>query len=84
MEPVRKKNKVTMNNQLISLAKIQQEWGLSSVSMWRYRKRGWLKGTVTIGGRIYLPLAAYNEFVARAQAGEFAQIRAPRPQKKSQ
>lgn len=72
-----------MNNQLISLAKIQQEWGLSSVSMWRYRKRGWLKGTVTIGGRIYLPVEAYNDFVARAQTGEFAQVRNPRSPKKS-
>lgn len=45
--------------------------GLSSATLWRYRKRGWLAVT-TIAGRHYLSREAIAEFNRRAAAGDFA------------
>jgi hypothetical protein len=47
------------------------ETGRSTITGWRWRKKGWLK-TVNICGRVYLTAEAIAEFTTRAQAGEFA------------
>ncbi len=55
----------------ISLDEFERQIGLSSVTLWRFRKRGWLKTTI-IAGRHYVSRAAIAEFNRRAAAGEFA------------
>jgi hypothetical protein len=55
----------------ISLEAFRMQMGLSPVSMWRFRKRGWLV-TVVIAGRHYVTPEAALEFKRRAVAGEFA------------
>ena len=57
---------------VISLAKWLETVGVTSCTVWRWRKRGWLK-TINIAGRQYLTQAAIDEFYCRATAGEFAQ-----------
>lgn len=58
---------------VISLSKWLAKVGITPVTAWRWRKRGWLK-TVNIAGRQYLTQEAIDEFRRRAQAGEFAQV----------
>ena len=55
----------------IALDKFIQESGLSAVTVWRYRRAGWLS-TLNICGRHYLTRAEIARFNARAAAGEFA------------
>lgn len=55
----------------VSLARWCEQAGLSPVTAWRYRKRGWLK-TINIAGRQYLTDEAAREFTRRAEAGDFA------------
>lgn len=55
----------------IPLRKWSRERGLSPVTAWRMRRRGWLK-TINIAGKPYLTQAALVEFERRAEAGEFA------------
>jgi len=55
----------------ISLDAFRMQMGLSPVSMWRFRKRGWLN-TIVIAGRHYVTPEAMIEFKRRAAAGEFA------------
>ena len=55
----------------VALDKFIQESGISSVTVWRYRRAGWLK-TLNICGRHYLTRAEIARFNARAAAGEFA------------
>jgi hypothetical protein len=57
---------------VISLSKWLTEVGITPITAWRWRKRGWLK-TVNIAGRQYLTQEAIDEFHRRAVAGEFAQ-----------
>lgn len=45
---------------------------VSSVQLWRWRKRKWLP-TINICGRQYVTREAIAEFNRRASAGEFAQ-----------
>lgn len=45
--------------------------GVSTVTVWRWRKRGWIT-TVNICGMPYVDLASANEFDERARKGEFA------------
>lgn len=56
---------------LVSLNKWLQEIGVTSTTGWRWRKRGILR-TTNIYGRLYLTQDAINEFLTRAEAGEFA------------
>jgi hypothetical protein len=44
----------------------------SGPTLWRWRKKGWLK-TVNICGRQYVSADALADFNRRAAAGEFAQ-----------
>ncbi len=55
-----------------SLNKFALELGKTPVTLWRWRQRGWLD-TVNIAGRQYVTAEAVAKFLARAEAGEFAQ-----------
>ena len=44
---------------------------ISDVTLWRWRKRGWVS-CVNISGKCYVDLASLAEFDRRAFAGEFA------------
>ena len=56
---------------LVALGKFLEEAGLSSITAWRWRRKGWLK-TTNICGRQYLTAEAIEDFKRRAAAGEFA------------
>jgi hypothetical protein len=58
---------------MIALSRWCESVGLAAVTAWRFRKRGWLK-TVNIAGRVYITEAAVQEFMRRAEAGEFARV----------
>ena len=55
----------------VALDKFIEQSGLSAVTVWRYRRAGWLN-TLNICGRHYLTRAEIARFNARAAAGEFA------------
>jgi hypothetical protein len=55
----------------IALDKFIEQSGLSVVTVWRYRRTGWLQ-TLNICGRHYLTRSEIGRFNARAAAGEFA------------
>lgn len=57
----------------LALDKYLQESGISPVTAWRYRRKGWLK-TVNICGRHYLTREAIADFNRRAQSGEFGKL----------
>ncbi len=48
-----------------------QEIGISPVSGWRWRRRGWIIPT-NIAGRLYVSAQAIADFERRADAGDFA------------
>jgi hypothetical protein len=52
-----------------------KEWttrmGLSSVTVWRWRRQGWLK-VVRVGSRLFLRPEDITEFEERAALGEFS------------
>jgi len=62
------------NNTLSSIVALSH-WcraaGVTPITAWRFRKRGWLK-TVNIAGRVYVTDQAVQDFRRRAEAGEFA------------
>jgi hypothetical protein len=55
----------------IALDKFIEQSGFSAVTVWRYRRAGWLS-TLNICGRHYLARSEIARFNARAAAGEFA------------
>ena len=55
----------------LALDRFLCESGLSPVTAWRYRRKGWLE-TINIAGRHYVTRSAIAKFNCRAQAGEFA------------
>jgi hypothetical protein len=55
----------------LALDKFIEQSGLSAVTVWRYRRAGWLN-TLNICGRHYLTRAEIARFNTRAAAGEFA------------
>ena len=57
---------------MLPLKKWLREIGVAASTAWRWRRDGLLK-TVNIYGRIYVTRKAREEFVARAESGEFAQ-----------
>jgi predicted site-specific integrase-resolvase len=60
-------------NAVISLNKWLADVGVTPITAWRWRKKGWLR-TVNIAGRQYVTQEAIEDFHRRAAAGEFAQI----------
>lgn len=56
---------------LVSLDKFLEDSGLSHVTGWRYRQRGWIK-CINLAGRWYVERAEITRFMDRARAGEFA------------
>ncbi len=58
---------------VISLNRWLEQVGVTPITAWRWRQRGWLM-TVNIAGRQYLTQEAIDEFHRRAVAGEFAQV----------
>jgi len=56
---------------VISVSKFCRDSGISTVTAWRYRKRGWIE-TVNIAGKQYLTAESLAEFKRRALAGDFA------------
>jgi len=57
---------------VISLAAWLKQIGITSVTAWRWRRKGWLT-TINICGRQYLTAEAVREFAERAARGEFSQ-----------
>jgi hypothetical protein len=55
----------------LSLDLFIRQTGLSPVTCWRYRRRGWLE-TIVIANRHYVTREAIAKFNKRAAAGEFA------------
>jgi hypothetical protein len=62
----------THNTGLIALNKWAEQIGITPITAWRMRKKGWLK-TVNICGRVYISAEAIQDFTRRAEAGDFAQ-----------
>ena len=62
-----------MEKAIISLNAWRERVGVTACTVWRWRKKGWLK-TVNICGRLYLTQDGINEFYERAQLASF-----PRP-----
>jgi predicted site-specific integrase-resolvase len=56
---------------MMSLDKFTEQTGLSTATMWRWRKMGMLS-TINICGRVYILRSEIARFNARAVAGEFA------------
>lgn len=56
---------------LIALHKWIGEIGITSVTAWRWRQRGWIS-TINIAGRHYIAREEIERFHRRAEAGEFA------------
>jgi hypothetical protein len=64
---------------LMSLRRWCRDAGVSEVSAWRWRKRGWIR-SINIAGRQYIALEEIDRFTKRAAAGEFAKDHAvPQP-----
>jgi predicted site-specific integrase-resolvase len=55
----------------MSMDRFCEQMGISAVTAWRWRERGWLK-TIVIAGRRYITREAIADFNRRAVAGEFA------------
>lgn len=55
----------------IRLCQFAKDTGLSVATLWRYRRRGWLR-TVLIGGQHFVTREAIAEFNARAERGELS------------
>ncbi len=58
---------------MVALSRWCRAVGLSSVTAWRFRKRGWL-ATINIAGRVYVTDDSAAEFARRAAAGEFSRV----------
>jgi len=65
-------NSSPITSSVISLSKWLERVGVTPITAWRWRKKGWLR-TVNIAGRQYLTQEAIDEFHRRVVAGEFAQ-----------
>jgi hypothetical protein len=64
-------NAAPANRPIVSLNQFCREIGVTPITAWRWRRKGWLV-TVNICGRQYVTSEAIADFVRRAEAGEFA------------
>ncbi|MBE2179908.1 MAG: hypothetical protein IAE97_05510 [Chthoniobacterales bacterium] len=55
----------------IRLCQFAKDAGLSLATLWRYRRRGWLR-TVLVSGQHFVTREAIAEFNARAERGELS------------
>jgi hypothetical protein len=63
----------------VALDKFLEASGLSAVTLWRFRRAGFIK-PLNICGRLYFTRAEINRFNTRAASGEFArQLARPKP-----
>ena len=58
---------------VLSLSKWTEQVGVTACTVWRWRKKGWLK-TVNIAGRQYLTQEAIAELTERGERGDFSQV----------
>ncbi|MST00845.1 MAG: hypothetical protein EXS29_06000 [Pedosphaera sp.] len=65
-------NDTTPTSNLIAFNDWLEGVGVTAITGWRWRKKGWIQ-TVNIYGRIYVKREAIASFECRAEAGEFAQ-----------
>jgi hypothetical protein len=54
-----------------SLQSFCRAMGITAITAWRFRKRGWLE-TINIAGRVYITSEGVAKFKQRAASGEFA------------
>jgi len=54
-------------------SEIAKEIGISTITLWRWRNRGWIK-SCNIAGKVYIDMNSLNAFVERAKTGEFAKV----------
>ncbi len=67
------------NRGLVAVNKWAEHVGITPLTAWRFRNRGWIN-TVNIAGRVYITQDEINRFTQRAAAGEFAkQHKTPPP-----
>lgn len=59
------------NGGLRAASAVARDRGISDVTLWRWRTRGWIQ-TVNISGKIYVDLASLADFDRRACTGEFS------------
>ena len=70
---------MNVNPTAIALDRWVEMVGITTVTAWRWRKRGIIR-TTNIAGRQYVLPNDHSEFLRRAAAGDFAvQSKAPRP-----
>jgi len=58
---------------MISLQLYAEQIGRTPVTLWRWRKRGWLDGVFDIAGKPYISAEGIERFETRAARGEFSQ-----------
>lgn len=68
MQPIANSNN---NGNLVALNSWLASLGVQPITVWRWRRKGWLP-TVNISGRVYVTREAIADFERRAAAGEFA------------
>jgi hypothetical protein len=56
---------------LVRLPSVVRALDMDRSSIWRIRRRGWLRVT-NIGGRLFCTQTDLNEFIRRARRGDFA------------
>ena len=57
---------------LVSLNTFARQLGRTPVTLWRWRKLGWLDGIINIAGKPYITGEGIGKFTRRAEAGEFS------------
>jgi len=73
MEKKSKSSPVSASAPIVSLQSFCRSAGISSITAWRFRQRGWLE-TTSIAGRQYCTAEQIATFKRRAAAGEFAKL----------
>jgi hypothetical protein len=60
---------------LVPLGAWREEIGRTSATLWRWRRKGWLK-VINVAGRLYLSRTTIREFEEKAARGEFSKVHA--------